>query len=137
MLESDDATESEPEPRSPVPDRVELIGESPPMQSLYRAIGRLARAPLSVLIRGETGTGKELVARALHRHSPRADKPFIAINTAAIPTERLGPSCSATKPAPSLAPGNGAGPFEQANGGTLFLDEMETCRCRRHDCCAC
>ncbi|MCB1566882.1 MAG: sigma 54-interacting transcriptional regulator, partial [Xanthomonadales bacterium] len=125
VLESDDATESEPEPRSPVPDRVELIGESPPMQSLYRAIGRLARAPLSVLIRGETGTGKELVARALHRHSPRADKPFIAINTAAIPTELLeselfGHEAGAFTGARERRHGR----FEQANGGTLFLDEI-------------
>src|SRR5690606_21528497 len=81
----DDAATTEA--RGAPADRVELIGESAAMQSLYRAIGRLARAPLSVLIRGETGTGKELVARALHRHSPRANKPFIAINSAAIPAE--------------------------------------------------
>ncbi|HEX2082958.1 MAG TPA: response regulator, partial [Xanthomonadaceae bacterium] len=63
-----------------------LVGESPPMQALFRSIGRVAQAPLNVLITGETGTGKELVARALHRESPRARKPFVALNTAAIPS---------------------------------------------------
>ncbi|MEZ5484847.1 MAG: nitrogen regulation protein NR(I) [Lysobacteraceae bacterium] len=128
VLETEEATEAEP--RSSLPDRFELIGQeiigdSAPMQSLYRAIGRLARAPLSVLIRGETGTGKELVARALHRHSPRADKPFIAINTAAIPTELLeselfGHEAGAFTGARERRHGR----FEQANGGTLFLDEI-------------
>ncbi|MEO5961983.1 MAG: sigma 54-interacting transcriptional regulator, partial [Thermomonas sp.] len=66
-----------------------LVGEAPAMRALFRAIGRLAQAPLSVLITGETGTGKELVARALHRESPRASRPFIALNTAAIPSELL------------------------------------------------
>ena len=119
----DDAATTEA--RGAPADRVELIGESAAMQSLYRAIGRLARAPLSVLIRGETGTGKELVARALHRHSPRANKPFIAINTAAIPAELLeselfGHEAGAFTGARERRHGR----FEQANGGTLFLDEI-------------
>jgi two-component system nitrogen regulation response regulator GlnG len=66
-----------------------LVGDAPAMRALFRAIGRLAQAPLSVLVTGETGTGKELVARALHRESPRASQPFVALNTAAIPSELL------------------------------------------------
>lgn len=84
-----------------------LIGDTPAMQALFRAIGRLAQAPLSVLINGETGTGKELVARALHNESPRSRKPFVALNTAAIPASCWKASCSATKPAPSPAPPSG------------------------------
>ena len=106
-------------------DDAELIGHAPAMRALFRAIGRLAQAPLSVLVTGETGTGKELVARALHRESPRADKPFVALNTAAIPSELLeselfgheaGAFTGATR--------RHLGRFEQANGGTLFLDEI-------------
>lgn len=102
-----------------------LIGDTPAMQALFRAIGRLAQAPLSVLINGETGTGKELVARALHNESPRARKSFVALNTAAIPAELLeselfghetGAFTGATK--------RHIGRFEQADGGTLFLDEI-------------
>ncbi|MCC4621913.1 nitrogen regulation protein NR(I) [Xanthomonas cassavae CFBP 4642] len=102
-----------------------LIGDTPAMRALFRAIGRLAQAPLSVLINGETGTGKELVARALHNESPRARKPFVALNTAAIPAELLeselfghetGAFTGATK--------RHIGRFEQADGGTLFLDEI-------------
>ena len=69
--------------------KTEIIGEAPAMQEVFRAIGRLARSNITVLINGESGTGKELVAHALHRHSPRADKPSIAINTAAIPKDLL------------------------------------------------
>jgi len=103
----------------------QLIGAAPAMRTLFRSIGRLAQAPLSVLVTGETGTGKELVARALHRESPRARKPFIALNTAAIPSELLeselfgheaGAFTGATK--------RHVGRFEQADGGTLFLDEI-------------
>lgn len=102
-----------------------LLGQTPAMRELFRAIGRLAQAPLSVLVTGETGTGKELVARALHRESPRARKPFVALNTAAIPAELLeselfgheaGAFTGATR--------RHAGRFEQADGGTLFLDEI-------------
>ncbi|HTA64407.1 MAG TPA: nitrogen regulation protein NR(I), partial [Xanthomonadaceae bacterium] len=102
-----------------------LLGDATAMRELFRAIGRLAQAPLSVLVTGETGTGKELVARALHRESPRARKPFVALNTAAIPAELLeselfgheaGAFTGATR--------RHIGRFEQADGGTLFLDEI-------------
>lgn len=103
----------------------EIIGSAPSMQEVFRAIGRLSGSNLNVLINGESGTGKELVARALHNHSPRADKPFIAINIAAIPSELLeselfGHERGAFTGATQLRHGR----FEQANGGTLFLDEI-------------
>ena len=109
---------------APVPS-TELIGQAPAMRALFRAIGRFAQVPLSVLITGETGTGKELVARALHRESPRADKPFVALNTAAIPAELLeselfGHEAGAFTGAQRRHPGR----FEQADGGSLFLDEI-------------
>ncbi len=95
------------------------------MQQVFRAIGRLSRSSVNVLITGESGTGKELVARALHEHSPRAGKPFIALNTSAIPAELLeselfGHEKGAFTGADSLRRGR----FEQADGGTLFLDEI-------------
>ena len=103
----------------------ELLGESPAMRELFRAIGRLAQAPLSVLITGETGTGKELVARALHRESPRARKPFVALNTAAIPAELLESELFGHEAgAFTGAQKRHVGRFEQADGGTLFLDEI-------------
>ncbi|MGR5253402.1 nitrogen regulation protein NR(I) [Vibrio astriarenae] len=103
----------------------EIIGEAPAMQEVFRAIGRLSRSSISVLINGESGTGKELVAHALHRHSPRAQKPFIALNMAAIPkdlieSELFGHEKGAFTGANSVRQGR----FEQANGGTLFLDEI-------------
>jgi two-component system nitrogen regulation response regulator GlnG len=103
----------------------EIIGEAASMQEVFRAIGRLARSKITVLINGESGTGKELVARALHRHSPRASKPFIALNTAAIPrdlleSELFGHERGAFTGAQSARSGR----FEQADGGTLFLDEI-------------
>lgn len=103
----------------------EIIGEAPAMQEVFRAIGRLSRSHITVLINGESGTGKELVARALHRHSPRADEPFIALNTAAIPRELLeselfGHERGAFTGAQNMRQGR----FEQAHGGTLFLDEI-------------
>ncbi|MEZ8189741.1 nitrogen regulation protein NR(I) [Vibrio sp. 1F279] len=103
----------------------EIIGEAPAMQEVFRAIGRLSRSSISVLINGESGTGKELVAHALHRHSPRAKKPFIALNMAAIPkdlieSELFGHEKGAFTGANSVRQGR----FEQANGGTLFLDEI-------------
>ena len=102
-----------------------LVGDTPAMRTLFRAIGRLAQAPLSVLITGETGTGKELVARALHRESPRAAKPFVALNTAAIPAELLESELFGHEAgAFTGAQRRHIGRFEQANGGTLFLDEI-------------
>ncbi len=102
-----------------------LVGDAPAMRALFRSIGRLAQAPVSVLITGETGTGKELVARALHRESPRARKPFVALNTAAIPSELLESELFGHEAgAFTGAQKRHIGRFEQANGGTLFLDEI-------------
>jgi two-component system nitrogen regulation response regulator GlnG len=102
-----------------------LVGESPQMQALFRNIGRVAQAPLNVLVTGETGTGKELVARALHRESPRAARPFVALNTAAIPSELLESELFGHEAgAFTGAQRRHVGRFEQADGGTLFLDEI-------------
>jgi two-component system nitrogen regulation response regulator GlnG len=103
----------------------EILGQAPAMQEVFRAIGRLSQSHATVLITGESGTGKELVARALHRHSPRAAGPFVAINTAAIPkdlleSELFGHERGAFTGAQSARRGR----FEQAEGGTLFLDEI-------------
>lgn len=103
----------------------EIIGEAPAMQEVFRAIGRLARSNITVLINGESGTGKELVARALHRHSPRSDKPFIALNMAAIPRDLLESELFGhERGAFTGAQARREGRFEQANSGTLFLDEI-------------
>ena len=103
----------------------EIVGEAPAMQEVFRAIGRLSRSNITVLINGESGTGKELVARALHRHSPRASGPFIAINIAAIPKELLESELFGhEKGAFTGAVAQRKGRFEQARGGTLFLDEI-------------
>ncbi|MFN0160348.1 MAG: nitrogen regulation protein NR(I) [Burkholderiales bacterium] len=103
----------------------EILGAAPAMQEVFRAIGRLSQSHATVLINGESGSGKELVARALHRHSPRESKPFIAINTAAIPrdlleSELFGHERGAFTGAQTMRRGR----FEQAEGGTLFLDEI-------------
>jgi len=103
----------------------EMLGHAAAMQEVFRAIGRLSRSSMTVLITGESGTGKELVARALHRHSPRAAKPFIALNTSAITpdlleSELFGHEKGAFTGATELRRGR----FEQADGGTLFLDEI-------------
>ena len=112
-------------PSAPFPANAELIGDTPAMRALFRSIGRLAQAPLSVLVTGETGTGKELVARALHRESPRAHRPFVALNTAAIPAELLESELFGHEAgAFTGAQKRHVGRFEQADGGTLFLDEI-------------
>jgi two-component system, NtrC family, nitrogen regulation response regulator GlnG len=102
-----------------------ILGEAPAMQEVFRAIGRLSRSNITVLINGESGTGKELVAQALHRHSPRAEKPFIALNMAAIPRDLLESELFGhERGAFTGAQGVRHGRFEQADGGTLFLDEI-------------
>ncbi|MGH8561576.1 MAG: sigma 54-interacting transcriptional regulator, partial [Nevskiales bacterium] len=102
-----------------------LIGEAPAMQEVFRAIGRLSHSHITVLITGESGTGKELVARALHEHSPRAKRPFIAVNTAAIPKDLMESEFFGhERGAFTGAAAQRRGRFEQADGGTLFLDEI-------------
>ena len=102
-----------------------LLGESPPMREVFRLIGRVAASDLNVLITGETGTGKELVARALHEESARRARPFVALNTAAIPAELLESELFGHEAgAFTGAQRRNAGRFEQAEGGTLFLDEI-------------
>lgn len=103
----------------------DLIGEAPSMQEVFRAIGRLSRSNITVLINGESGTGKELVARALHRHSPRSEHPFVALNMAAIPRDLLESELFGhERGAFTGAQNQRVGRFEQADGGTLFLDEI-------------
>lgn len=103
----------------------EIIGAAPAMQEVFRAIGRLAKSHITVLINGESGTGKELVAKALHRHSPRAQKPFIALNMAAIPKDLMESELFGhEKGSFTGAQARRTGRFEQANGGSLFLDEI-------------
>jgi len=102
-----------------------IVGSAPAMQEVFRAIGRLSRSNITVLITGESGTGKELVARALHRHSPRTEAPFIALNTAAIPRDLLESELFGhERGAFTGAQSQRLGRFEQADGGTLFLDEI-------------
>ena len=102
-----------------------IIGQAPAMQDVYRAIGRLSGSSITVLINGESGSGKELVARALHTHSPRAAAPFVALNMAAIPSELVESELFGhEKGAFTGATGQRIGRFEQANTGTLFLDEI-------------
>ncbi|WON76888.1 nitrogen regulation protein NR(I) [Serratia sp. UGAL515B_01] len=118
--------QQQPARSQPASDPVaDIIGEAPAMQDVFRIIGRLSRSSISVLINGESGTGKELVAHALHRHSPRAKSPFIALNMAAIPkdlieSELFGHEKGAFTGANQIRQGR----FEQADGGTLFLDEI-------------
>ena len=102
-----------------------LIGQAPATQEVFRSIGRLARSSMTVLITGESGTGKELVARALHQHGPRANKPFVALNTSAIASELLESELYGhERGAFTGADARRIGRFEQADGGTLFLDEI-------------
>jgi len=103
----------------------DILGQAPAMQEVFRAIGRLSQSHATVLITGESGTGKELIAQALHRHSPRASQPFIAINTAAIPKDLLESELFGhERGAFTGAATTRRGRFEQAEGGTLFLDEI-------------
>lgn len=105
--------------------QAEIIGEAPAMQEVFRAIGRLSQSNITVLINGQSGTGKELVAQALHRHSPRRQQPFIALNMAAIPKDLMESELFGhEKGAFTGASNQRQGRFEQANGGTLFLDEI-------------
>ena len=113
---------SEQEAAAEVP---EMLGQAPAMQDVFRAIGRLSQSHVTVLITGESGSGKELVARALHKHSPRAEGPFVAINTAAIPRDLLESELFGhERGAFTGAQTSRRGRFEQADGGTLFLDEI-------------
>ncbi|MBU3068381.1 nitrogen regulation protein NR(I) [Aestuariicella sp. G3-2] len=120
------AQEQQQEHVPPEPEMAtEIIGEAPAMQEVFRAIGRLSQSNITVLINGESGTGKELVARALHRHSPRRNNTFIALNMAAIPRDLIESELFGhEKGAFTGAGGQRQGRFEQANGGTLFLDEI-------------
>ena len=103
----------------------EMLGQAPAMQDVFRAIGRLSQSIVTVLITGESGSGKELVAHALHKHSPRAAGPFVAINTAAIPKDLLESELFGhERGAFTGAQTTRRGRFEQADGGTLFLDEI-------------
>ena len=118
--------ENEEEEQTPSEETAsEIIGKAPAMQEVFRAIGRLSQSQATVLLTGESGAGKEVVARALHKHSPRANAPFVAINMAAIPkdlmeTELFGHEKGAFTGASAIRHGR----FEQAEGGTLFLDEI-------------
>ncbi|HRI17276.1 MAG TPA: nitrogen regulation protein NR(I) [Burkholderiaceae bacterium] len=103
----------------------EMLGQAPAMQDVFRAIGRLSQSVVTVLVTGESGSGKELVARALHKHSPRSDGPFVAINTAAIPKDLLESELFGhERGAFTGAQATRRGRFEQADGGSLFLDEI-------------
>jgi len=109
----------------PIASAPRIIGQAPAMQEVFRAIGRLSRSSMTVLIMGESGTGKELVARALHENSPRADRPFVALNTSAITPELLESELFGhEKGSFTGANERRVGRFEQADGGTLFLDEI-------------
>jgi len=115
----------EAEALEPLAEAPEILGQAPAMQEVFRAIGRLSQSSATVLITGESGTGKELVARALHRHSARASKPFIALNTAAMPKDLLESELFGhERGAFTGAQAQRRGRFEQADGGTLFLDEI-------------
>jgi two-component system, NtrC family, nitrogen regulation response regulator GlnG len=114
----------ENEAHEPLPE-TEILGQAPAMQEVFRGIGRLSQSSATVLITGESGTGKELVARALHRHSARAQQPFIAINTAAMPKDLLESELFGHERGSFTgAQQQRRGRFEQAEGGTLFLDEI-------------
>jgi two-component system nitrogen regulation response regulator GlnG len=120
-----DESRREAEVAEPMGETPEILGQAPAMQEVFRAIGRLSQSSATVLITGESGTGKELVARALHRHSARGAKPFVAINTAAMPKDLLESELFGhERGAFTGAQQQRRGRFEQAEGGTLFLDEI-------------
>jgi two-component system nitrogen regulation response regulator GlnG len=120
-----DESRREAEAVEPASTAQEILGQAPAMQEVFRAIGRLSQSSATVLITGESGTGKELVARALHRHSARAAKPFVAINTAAMPKDLLESELFGHERGSFTgAQQQRRGRFEQAEGGTLFLDEI-------------
>ena len=120
-----DESQREAAAAEPVVEAPEILGQAPAMQEVFRAIGRLSQSGATVLITGESGTGKELVARALHRHSARAAKPFVAINTAAMPKDLLESELFGHERGSFTgAQQQRRGRFEQAEGGTLFLDEI-------------
>jgi len=120
-----DESRRESEAAEPVTEAPEILGHAPAMQEVFRAIGRLSQSSATVLITGESGTGKELVARALHRHSARAERPFVAINTAAMPKDLLESELFGHERGSFTgAQQQRRGLFEQAEGGTLFLDEI-------------
>jgi two-component system nitrogen regulation response regulator GlnG len=115
----------ETESEQQITETPEILGQAPAMQDVFRAIGRLSQSNVTVLITGESGSGKELVARALHKHSPRAGQPFVALNTAAIPKDLLESELFGhERGAFTGAQTTRRGRFEQAEGGTLFLDEI-------------
>jgi two-component system nitrogen regulation response regulator GlnG len=120
-----DESEREDVTEEKMVDAPEMLGQAPAMQDVFRGIGRLAQSHVTVLITGESGSGKELVAHALHKHSPRANQPFVAINTAAIPKDLLESELFGhERGAFTGAQASRRGRFEQADGGTLFLDEI-------------
>jgi two-component system nitrogen regulation response regulator GlnG len=120
-----DESRRESEAIEPLAQTPEILGQAPAMQEVFRAIGRLSQSSATVLITGESGTGKELVARALHRHSARGPKPFVAINTAAMPKDLLESELFGHERGSFTgAQQQRRGRFEQAEGGTLFLDEI-------------
>jgi two-component system nitrogen regulation response regulator GlnG len=120
-----DESRRESQAIEPMGEAPEILGHAPAMQDVFRAIGRLSQSSATVLITGESGTGKELVARALHRHSARASRPFVAINTAASPKDLLESELFGHERGSFTgAQQQRRGRFEQAEGGTLFLDEI-------------
>ena len=122
LLHQEQAEHAAPRPAR---DDTEIIGQAAAMQEVFRAVGRLAQSNITVMIEGDSGTGKELVVRALHRHSPRAAKPLVALNMAAIPGELIESELFGhERGAFTGAREQRVGRFEQANGGTLFLDEI-------------
>jgi len=125
LSKTDEGTETHLDQSSSPDVPAELIGKAPAMQEVFRAIGRLSQSNITVLIQGQSGTGKELVAKALHKHSPRGQRPFIALNMAAIPKDLVESELFGhVKGAFTGASQQRTGRFEQANGGTLFLDEI-------------